>query len=425
MMTYQQTIDYLYAKLPMFQRIGEKAYKKDLHNTLALCEFVENPQNKLKCVHIAGTNGKGSSSHLIAAILQSAGYKTGLYTSPHLKKFTERIKINGKEINEEFIIDFVEKTKPIVEEISPSFFELTTVMAFDYFAQHQVDIAIIETGLGGRLDCTNVICPEVSLITNISFDHQNILGDTLAQIAFEKAGIIKNSIPCVISELQDEIKGVFENKTTQTASSLFFASEEYALVPTTSKEGEFDIFKNKQIFLAEISCELKGAYQSKNLCGVLKTVELLKNYPIEKEHIRHGIANVVTLTGLKGRWQKLGENPLIICDTAHNEGGIKEVIKQFATIKYSKLHCVYGAVNDKDLSKILALLPKDAYYYFCKPNIPRGLEAHILYAQAQTFGLVGEVFGEVSTAFATAQARAHATDMIFVGGSTFVVAEIL
>ncbi len=436
-MTYPQTIDYLYAKLPMFQRIGEKAYKKDLHNTLALCEAMGNPQTQFKAVHIAGTNGKGSSSHLIAAILQSAGYKTGLYTSPHLKNFTERIKINGQEISEQFVIEFVEKTKALVEEISPSFFELTTVMAFDYFAQNQVDIAVIEAGLGGRLDSTNVISPEVSLITNISYDHQNILGDTLPQIAFEKAGIIKTAIPCVISELQAEIKNVFKNKAGQTTSQLFFASEEYEILANTqtlatahsfansSKEIYFDIFKNKQLFLSQISCELKGIYQTKNLCGVLKTIELLKDYQIEKEHITEGIEKVITLTGLKGRWQKLAENPLTICDTGHNEGGIREIIRQLATINYAKLHFVYGAVNDKDLSKILALLPKDAYYYFCKPNIPRGLEADSLFAQAAQVGLVGEVIGDVRTALDTARARANADDMIFVGGSTFVVAEIL
>lgn len=417
-MTYQQTIDYLYDKLPMFQHIGEKAYKKDLHNTLALCEYLGNPQHKFKSVHIAGTNGKGSSSHLIAAILQSAGYKTGLYTSPHLKNFTERIKINGAEANEQFIIDFVEKIKPLVAEIKPSFFELTTVMAFEYFSHYQVDIAVIETGLGGRLDCTNVILPEVSLITNISFDHQAILGDTLPQIAFEKAGIIKPHKPCVISELQEDIVYVFKEKAQQTESSIFFASEEYKVL----KDG---IFKNKEVFLSNLDCELKGIYQEKNLGGVLKTIELLENYTIEKEHVKHGIESVVKLTGLKGRWQKLGENPLIICDTGHNEGGIEQVVKQLASINYAQLYMVYGAVNDKDLSKILALLPQNAYYYFCKPNLPRGLDANLLQTQAAQFGLKGEVIADVATAFEFAKQNAKAGDMIFVGGSTFVVAEVL
>ncbi len=418
MKTYQQTIDYLYDKLPMFQRIGEKAYKKDLHNTLALCEFLGNPQHKFKSVHIAGTNGKGSSSHLIAAILQSAGYKTGLYTSPHLKNFTERIKINGAEANEQFIVDFVEKIKPLVEELKPSFFELTTVMAFEYFSHYQVDIAIIETGLGGRLDCTNVITPEVSLISNISFDHQAILGDTLPQIAFEKAGIIKSHKPCVISELQEEVAYIFKEKAQQTESPIFFASEEYEVLKD-------EIFKNKAIFLSNLDYQLKGFYQEKNLCGVLKTVELLESYRIEKEHIRNGIENVVTLTGLKGRWQKLGENPLIICDTGHNEGGIKQIVRQIESIDYAQLYMVYGAVNDKDLSNILALLPKNAYYYFCKPNLPRGLEANVLQEQAAQFGLKGEVIADVATAFEYAKQNAKAGDMIFVGGSTFVVAEVL
>lgn len=428
-MNYAQTIEYLYAKLPMFQRIGEKAYKKDLHNTLALCEFLGNPHLKFKSIHIAGTNGKGSSSHFLAAILQSAGYKTGLYTSPHLKNFTERIKINGQEADEQFIIDFVVKAQGIMDKVQPSFFELTTAMMFDYFAQNQVDIAVIETGLGGRLDSTNVITPEVSLITNISYDHQNILGDTLAQIAFEKSGIIKSHIPCVISELQTEIASVFNQKANNTQSNIYFASEEYKVVNTpltlTPPKEEITILKNNEVFLDNLTCELKGTYQSKNLCGVLKTVELLKNYHIEKEHIRQGIEQVVTLTGLKGRWQKLGEKPLIICDTGHNEGGIQEVIKQLSKVVYKKLHFVYGAVNDKDLSKILALLPKEASYYFCKPNIPRGLDAEILAQQAAAYGLQGEVIADVRTALEAAKSNAEAEDMIFVGGSTFVVAEVL
>lgn len=425
MMTYQQTIDYLYDALPMFQSIGEKAYKKDLHNTLVLCESLGNPQHKFKSVHIAGTNGKGSSSHLLAAILQSAGYKTGLYTSPHLKNFTERIKINGTEANEQFVIDFVQKVKPLIDDIKPSFFELTTVMAFEYFAHYQVDIAVIETGLGGRLDCTNVILPEISLITNISFDHQNILGNTLPQIAFEKAGIIKPNKPVVISELQKGIAYVFQEKALQTESPIFFATEEYEVICENKENTNITIFKNRNVFLNEINCELKGNYQEKNLAGVLKTIELLKGYTIEKEHIKNGIEKVVTLTGLKGRWQKLGENPLIICDTGHNEGGVTQIVAQLSTINFKQLYMVYGAVNDKDLSKILALLPKDAYYYFCKPNIPRGLDANELQSQAAEFGLKGQVIEDVLTAFEVAKKNASKDSMIFVGGSTFVVAEVL
>ena len=428
MMTYSQTIEYLYAKLPMFQRIGEKAYKKDLHNTLALCQFLGNPQNKFKSIHVAGTNGKGSSTHFLAAILQSAGYKTGLYTSPHLKNFTERIRINGKEAEEHFIIDFVEKTQAIIEEINPSFFELTTAMMFYYFAENQIDIAVIETGLGGRLDSTNVISPEVSLITNISFDHQNILGNTLPQIAFEKAGIIKPATPCVISELQPEIADVFKQKASTTHSQLFFASEEYEISNEGFKntvEEKFSILKNKDIFISDLTSELKGTYQAKNLCGVLKTIELLDNYTIEKEHIKRGIEKVVTLTGLKGRWQKLGESPLIICDTGHNEGGIREVLKQLATLPYQQLHFVYGTVNDKDLDKVLSLLPTDAYYYFCKPDIPRGLNAGFLAQEARNYELHGAICGSVAEAFELAKMRAKPKDLIFVGGSTFVVAEVL
>lgn len=437
-MTFEETIAYLYAKLPMFQRIGEKAYKKDLHNTLALCEYVGNPHLQFKSVHVAGTNGKGSSSHLIAAILQSAGYKTGLYTSPHLKSFTERIKINGKEVEPQFIIDFVKKMQEVITTIEPSFFELTTVMAFEYFAQKQVDIAVIETGLGGRLDSTNVISPEVCLITNISYDHQNILGNTLEEIAFEKAGIIKNQVPCVISELQEEVKTVFKTKAMQTQSPLFFASEEYHINSyyldnqiTTYEEGDFfDIIKKESqkkeaIFLSHLTCQLKGNYQEKNLCGVLKTIELLKDYEISKEHIRNGIEKVVSLTGLRGRWQILNEKPLTICDTGHNEAGIRQVVKQLKKLDYEKLHIVFGAVNDKDISKVLALLPTEAHYYFCKPNIMRGLEASVLQQQAAAYGLQGEVIPQVLTAYRTAQANARENDVIFIGGSTFVVAEVL
>ncbi|GAB4191860.1 MAG: folylpolyglutamate synthase/dihydrofolate synthase family protein [Thermoflexibacter sp.] len=437
-MTFKETIEYLYAKLPMFQRIGEKAYKKDLHNTLALCEYVGNPHLQFKSVHIAGTNGKGSSSHLIASILQSAGYKTGLYTSPHLKSFTERIKVNGEEVEQEFIIKFVENMQPAIATIEPSFFELTTVMAFAYFAQKQVDIAVIETGLGGRLDSTNVISPEVSLITNISYDHQNILGNTLQEIAFEKAGIIKNHVPCVISELQEEVKNVFKTKAMQTQSPIFFASEEYQINSyyfdnqlTSYEEADFfNIIKKtdeeeETVFLSHLTCPLKGGYQEKNLCGVIKTIELLKNHQISKEHIRNGIEKVVSLTGLKGRWQILNEKPLTICDTGHNEAGIRQVVKQLKKLHYEHLHIVFGVVNDKDLSKILAILPTEAYYYFCKPNIMRGLDAFILQQQAATYGLQGEVIPEVLTAYHAAQRKARENDVIFIGGSTFVVAEAL
>ncbi len=437
-MTFEETIAYLYAKLPMFQRIGEKAYKKDLHNTLALCEYVGNPHLKFKSVHIAGTNGKGSSSHLIASILQSAGYQTGLYTSPHLKSFTERIKVNGKEVEPQFIVNFVEKMQEAITTIEPSFFELTTVMAFEYFAQKQVDIAVIETGLGGRLDSTNVIVPEVSLITNISYDHQNILGNTLQEIAFEKAGIIKNHVPCIISELQEEVKSVFKTKAIQAQSPIFFASEEYQIYSynfdnqlTSYEESEFfDIIKKENdgkecIFLSHLTCPLKGNYQEKNLCGVLKTVELLKSYEVSKEHTRNGIEKVVSQTGLKGRWQILNKKPLTICDTGHNEAGIRQVVKQLKKLTYQHLYIVFGVVNDKDLSKILALLPTEAYYYFCKPNIMRGLDAFILQQQADNYGLQGEVIPEVLTAYQTAQRRATEDDVIFIGGSTFVVAEIL
>lgn len=419
MESYQQAIDYLYTSLPVFQRVGASAYKGDLTNTLALCDVLGNPQHKFKSVHITGTNGKGSSSHMMAAILQAAGYKTGLYTSPHLKEFTERIRINGKDVSQEFVVDFVNRMKPALEEIKPSFFETTVAMAFDYFAKEKVDIAVIEVGLGGRLDSTNVITPEVSLITNISWDHMDLLGDTLERIAIEKAGIIKENIPVIISERQHEVQDVFLKKSAEVKSPIIFAEDKFGIEA-------LGLGKYKVNNSATYQLELKGNYQQKNLGGVLATIDELnkKGFTISGENILEGLSRTIQLTGLKGRWQKLNDKPLIICDTGHNEAGMKEILSQLKQQKFSKLHFVLGMVKDKDQGKLLSLLPKDADYYFCQAKIPRAMPAHELQEKAATVGLNGNVVEDVNDAIAEAKQNAAPEDMIFIGGSTFVVGEI-
>ncbi|GHN02897.1 tetrahydrofolate synthase [Cytophagales bacterium WSM2-2] len=422
MESYQQAIDYLYASLPVFHRVGASAYKADLTNTLALCEALGNPQSKFKSIHITGTNGKGSSSHMLAAVLQSAGYKTGLYTSPHLKEFTERIKINGVDVSQSFVVDFVNRMKSVLESVKPSFFETTVAMAFDYFANEKVDIAVIEVGLGGRLDSTNVITPEVSLITNISWDHMDLLGDTLERIAVEKAGIIKPNLPVVISERQEEVEKVFLDKATETKSPIVLASDKYPIRPKGGGAFEVVTATGTEIYLLE----LKGNYQQKNLAGVLATLDELRKrgFFISQESISQGLQMTTQLTGLKGRWQKLGNNPLIVCDTGHNEAGMKEVLAQIREQKFNRLHFVLGMVGDKDLSRVLALLPTTASYYFCRAKLPRAMDATKLQVLARTFGLKGEVIEDVNEAIVKARQSASPEDMIFIGGSTFVVAEI-
>ena len=417
----------------MFQRIGSAAYKPNLNNTIKLCELLDNPQNKFKSVHVAGTNGKGSTSHMLASVLQSAGFKVGLYTSPHLKDFRERIKINGKLISKKFVVEFVEKHKTDFEKFQPSFFEMTVGLAFDYFAQQKVDIAVIEVGLGGRLDSTNVITPLVSVITNISYDHQNLLGDTLQKIAAEKAGIIKPGIPVVIGETQREIKSIFEKKAESGQSEIYFSDEWYQLknVKHVSKNKKLllqaDLFRKKQVIIKSLICELPGLYQQKNIVTVQMAMDVLNGEGdrISDENIREGIANVITNTGLHGRWQVLSNNPLTIADTGHNEAGIKEVLKQIKLTPHKQLHMVIGMVNDKDISKILRLLPKSAKYYFCKPNIPRGLDESELQKRALEMKLKGDVYKSVKKALKAAQNQAKSKDLVFVGGSTFVVADAL
>ena len=404
-MTYQETVNWMFTQLPMYQKQGKTAFKKDLTNTLLLANHLKNPQQKFKSIHVAGTNGKGSSSHMIASVLQESGYKVGLYTSPHLKDFRERIKINGVEVSKQFVIGFFRRNKAFFEANPLSFFEMTVGMAFDYFAKQNVDIAVIEVGLGGRLDSTNIITPEVSLITNIGYDHTQFLGDTLPLIASEKAGIIKPNIPVVISETQDETQPVFKDIAKQNNSKLFFAD---------------------QIINETYPTDLLGNYQKKNVKGVLKVLEILqqKNYKISKTNIKNGLLNTVKNTGLKGRWQVLQTNPKIICDTAHNKEGLSITMSQLQQEQFSNLHIVFGVVNDKDLSQIWNILPKNATYYFCKPDVPRGLDQNILKAQFLDKEFVGESYSSVSKAIEVAKSKATSEDVIYVGGSTFVVAEV-
>ncbi len=439
-MTYSQTLDYLYSRLPMFTRIGASAIKKDLTNTLALCSKLDNPQSKFKSVHIAGTNGKGSTSHMLAAVLQTAGFKTGLYTSPHLKDFRERIRVNGEMIPEAKVIDFVDNLKTVIEEIEPSFFEVTVAMAFDYFARQNVDIAIIETGLGGRLDSTNVISPILSIITNIGYDHTNILGNTLAEIAFEKAGIIKPNTPVIISEKQVEVAAVFEEKARETNSALIYASDIWEIEDCNSKPKERSHLPANYFFEIEarrllegrfkqlhLSLDLTGGYQLKNVKGVLSSVEELnkQGFTISDENIQNALKQVKNLTGLSGRWQTLSTQPIVICDTGHNEDGIKEVLKNIAVTPFKKLHIVLGMVKDKDITKVLSLLPNYAQYYFCAPQLERAKPADELANEAAAVGLKGKVFQSVEKALASAKEEAAQDDLIFVGGSTFVVAEVV
>jgi dihydrofolate synthase/folylpolyglutamate synthase len=435
-MDYKQTIQYLYTQLPMFTRDGVSAFKKDLINTLALCDVLDNPQHKFKSVHVAGTNGKGSTSHMLAAILQVAGYKTGLYTSPHLKDFRERIRINGQMISEQAVVDFVARHKPDFNRIEPSFFEMTVALAFNVFANEKVDIALIEVGLGGRLDSTNIITPLLSVITNIGWDHMNMLGDTLQLIAAEKAGIIKPRIPVIVGEHQPEVAQVFLNKALKENSKIDFASEDWDIVSSSTSIDTLSIEVQKQLLptfaysdapVLNLQLDLPGTYQVKNLKTVLSAVEELQNqgFKITDEHITTALKQVKTLTGLHGRWEVLNRQPLTICDTGHNPEGIAEVLKNIAAVDYKKLHFVIGMVNDKDLSKVLTMLPKNALYYFCKPDIPRGLDAENIREQAAAFGLMGKAYPSVKAALQVAQANAGNTDLVFVGGSTFVVAEVV
>lgn len=408
-MNYQDTLAYLFNQVPMFQRVGASAYKEGLENTLTLDAHFNHPHRQFRTIHVAGTNGKGSVSHTLAAVLQSAGYKTGLYTSPHLVDFRERIRVNGTPITEEYVMQFVEQERSFFEPLHPSFFELATAMAFKYFAEEQVDVAVIEVGLGGRLDCTNIIQPDLSIITNISFDHVQFLGDTLAKIATEKAGIIKRHTPVVIGETTPETKPVFLAKAIEEDAPIYFAEE-----------------KDREDYPG-VEYELKGIYQEKNKRTLFTALPLLKEagYHIDEETVRKGFAHVVELTGLMGRWQKLHDNPTLVCDTGHNVGGIQYVVEQLKQQVCHELHIIIGMVNDKDISGVLVLLPREAKYYFTQASVSRALPADQLYTLATQAGLHGEAYPTVKSAVEAAMQHAHPDDFIFVGGSNFIVADLL
>jgi dihydrofolate synthase/folylpolyglutamate synthase len=428
-MTYQESIELLYAQLPMFSRIGAAAYKEDLHNTIALCAALGNPQQHFKSIHIAGTNGKGSTSHMLAAILQAAGYKTGLYTSPHIKDFGERIRINGEMINQDFVVEFVERTRQLSDQIQPSFFELTVAMAFEYFAKEKVDIAVIETGLGGRLDSTNIISPLLSVITNIGYDHMNILGNTLPEIASQKAGIIKENTAAVIGELLPETMPVFVAEANKKNAPLYFAQSRFIteyIEPTGNLL--FCNVKDMSTGVSEnLRLDLNGLYQAKNICTVLMAVEQLKKagYHLPPETIRKSLENVKALTGLRGRWDIVQEHPAVILDVAHNEDGIKQILQQLAyQYPAAKHHFVLGFVKDKDLGHVLDLFPADASYYFSNAHIPRALGVEALQEMAAGKGLVGKGFDNVNDAIRAAKASASDKDVIMICGSFFIIAEV-
>lgn len=424
-MNYQETLHYLFTSAPLFQQVGKDAYKEGLDNTHALDAYFGHPHRTFRTVHVAGTNGKGSCSHTLAAILQSAGYRTGLYTSPHLVDFRERIRVNGQPVSESYVIDFVEKHRHFFEPLHPSFFELTTAMAFRYFADQQVDVAVIEVGLGGRLDCTNIIHPDLCVITNISFDHIQFLGNTLAKIASEKAGIIKPQIPVVIGESTAETKPVFLQKAYEVEAPIIFAEEEQLLRSyTRTCDGQY-LYQTEEY--PDLKGELGGLCQLKNTNTLLSAIRQLKKegYRLSDEHVRKGFAKVCELTGLMGRWQKVGSSPTIICDTGHNVGGISYIVEQLSLQNYEQLHIVIGMVNDKDISGVLALLPSTASYYFTRASVQRALPAEQVKELAGRFGLQGEAYPDVSTALAAAKAAATHRDLIFVGGSSFIVADLL
>lgn len=433
-MTYPETLAWLYAQLPMYQRVGAVGFKKGLGNTLALAEALGHPETRFKSVHVAGTNGKGSSSHLVAAVLQSAGYKVGLYTSPHLREFTERIRVNGQELAPDYLVQWVARHQGLFAEVQPSFFEMCVALAFDYFAAEQVDVAVVEVGLGGRLDSTNIITPLVSLITNISYDHQAMLGNTLPEIAGEKAGIIKPGRPVVVSQTQPEVAAVFEAKARQEGSPLLFADARYTARPVAATTDEaartgvqlLTVFRAGEPYLASVELGLLGDYQLLNLPGVLATLDELRaqGFHIPESAVRQGLREVTRLTGLRGRWSILGQRPLVVADTGHNEAGLRLVLAQLARVPHRQLHMVIGTVNDKDVAKVLALLPPQATYYFCQADIPRALPAGELAALAAAAGLTGQVYGPVPVAVAAARAAAGPDDVVFIGGSTFVVAEV-
>lgn len=424
-MNYLETVNYLFNIAPVFEHIGASAYKEGLDNTYLLDEHFGHPHRKFKSIHIAGTNGKGSCSHTLAAILQNDGYKVGLYTSPHIMDFRERIKINGECISKEYVIEFVNQEKSLFEKIHPSFFEVTTALAFKYFAEQHVDYAIIEVGLGGRLDCTNIITPILSIITNISFDHTNFLGNTLEKIAKEKAGIIKQNIPVIIGETTNETKSVFKTCAESMNAEIIYADENDEIISFTMNEDGGITYNTRSFGI--IQGELGGLYQKKNTNTILHAVRFLYNQHIIKNtgSINNGFYNVCRLTGLIGRWQKIGSNPSVICDTGHNVGGWTYISRQLQVQKYNKLHIVFGMVNDKDVDGVMCLLPKNAHYYFTKPQSKRAIPEKDIQRKAMTHGLAGDCYNDVPSAYTAAKKMATPDDMIFIGGSSYIVSDLL
>jgi dihydrofolate synthase/folylpolyglutamate synthase len=428
-MTYQQTLDYLFTKLPMYSRIGAAAFKADLTNTIALCEALDNPQKKFKSIHVAGTNGKGSTSHMLASVLQTAGYKTGLYTSPHLKDFRERIRINGEVITESFVVDFVERIKPLVLSLEPSFFEITVAMAFDYFVQEQVDIAVIEVGLGGRLDSTNIITPELSIITNIGWDHMNMLGNSLEAIAAEKAGIIKPGVPVLAGEIIPASKLIFTEKAGKEKAPFSIATEQ--LFVSAWEEQPYSlqvtVVNKKNDEHSSYELDLQGIYQLKNILTVLESLKIMQQqgWKIDQADIKKGLQHTKKLTGLHGRWDIIQRDPLLVLDVGHNEDGIKQIAEQIEITDHENLHIVIGLVKDKEVDKVLSLLPKQASYYFTKAQIPRALPEDQLAEKGMAAGLRGHHYADVNTALKTALMNAKKKDLILVCGSVFVVGEVI
>jgi len=429
-MNYNETLDFLFAQLPMYQRIGKAAYKADLETTLQLDQYFDHPHKAYKTIHIAGTNGKGSVSHCIASVLQEAGYKVGLYTSPHLKDFRERIRINGDVITEKAVCDFVEHHKEIIKKLQPSFFEMSVAMAFDYFKKEQVEVAVIEVGMGGRLDSTNIIAPEASVITNIGLDHTAFLGNSLPDIAKEKGGIIKKDIPLIIGQTQKETTPVFKTLAQQKETNLLFADEEFHIPVATLSTDEkqiFQVYRGNELAYPDLQLDLLGSYQQKNVLTALATIEMLQKqgFSISNTNIYKGLANVIANTGLIGRWHYLGYNPRIVCDTGHNLDGMKMLVEQIKNTPHHNLHFILGMVNDKDHAAVLNILPKNATYYFTKASIPRSLNEEDLLAMAQKADLNGNPYPNVETALNAAKKNAQSNDLIFIGGSTFIVADIL
>ncbi len=429
-MTYQEVLEFMFSQLPMYQRTGKVAYKANLDNTLKLDEYFNHPHQKFKTIHVAGTNGKGSVSHCLASVLQMAGYNVGLYTSPHLKDFRERIKINGKCIAEQDVIDFISENQIMIEDVKPSFFEMTVAMAFDFFAKSKVDVAVIEVGLGGRLDSTNIIQPECSVITNIGLDHTALLGNTIDLIAKEKAGVIKNDVPVVVGEHNSVTKPIFKSIALNNNAPIYFASEEYDIpvsMRTIDNKQIFQVYKGEDCVYENLQLDLLGLYQKKNLKTILTTIEVLKEekFSINIDDIYNGLKNVVENTGLLGRWQILGANPAIICDTGHNEDGVRDIVEQLNNTAFQNLHIIWGMVNDKDINSVLQLLPQNAQYYFVTPTIPRGLEAKELKKVAKKYGLLGNEYSDISEALKKSKKNASSNDLIFIGGSTFVVADVV